>query len=240
MYFNNNIPLYNIRIFRSYIDYVKDNYPYVSIEKILKYSGVTKPQYNDLGYWCNQHQMNRLQEILINETCNKNISRETGRSLLRSRNVIALYVFSFINTNNIIHQIKKLYNKLSRAAIIEINSLGENKYEFISRPALGVKEELYQCKNRIGSFEGLFKLFLHKYPEIEHPNCLHKGSAYCRYIISWDKADKIWEWARIRYQSLILATILSVFSFMLGDWFSCGMSSPVSETWNFSEVAAAI
>jgi len=212
---SNDTPLYNIRILRSYIDYVQANYQYVDIDKVLKYSGVSKLQYNDYGYWCNQQQMNRLQEILIKETGNKNISRDTGRSLMVSQNFIALYVFGFANPVNVIRQIGKLYNKLSRAAIIEINSLDNNKCEFITKPEPGVKEELYQCKNRIGSFEALFKLFLHEFPKIEHPDCIHQGAKYCRYIISLDEPSKIFKWARIRHHTIFLGAISSVLAYVL-------------------------
>ena len=88
--FNYDIPLYNIRILRSYVDYVRNNYPNININKILQYAEVTKLQYNDYGYWCNQRQMNKLQEILIKETGNKNISRDSGRNLVNSQNIIAL------------------------------------------------------------------------------------------------------------------------------------------------------
>jgi hypothetical protein len=55
--FNDDVPLYNIRILKSYIDFVGVNYPKINIDKILKHAGVTKFQYNDYGYWCNQRQM---------------------------------------------------------------------------------------------------------------------------------------------------------------------------------------
>ena len=45
--FNYDIPLYNIRILRSYIDYVRNNYPNINIDEILQYAEVTKLQYND-------------------------------------------------------------------------------------------------------------------------------------------------------------------------------------------------
>ena len=105
--FSDKIPLYNIRILRSYIDYVQNNYPYVDISKILKYSGVSRLQLNDHGFWCNQHQMNRLQEILIKETGNENISRDTGRNLVNSQNIIALYVLGFVNPVNLTRQTEK-------------------------------------------------------------------------------------------------------------------------------------
>jgi PAS domain S-box-containing protein len=155
--------------------------------------------------------MNRLQEILIKETGNKNISRDTGRNLANTQNIIALYVLGFINPLNLTRHIEKVYKKLSRAAIVEVNYLGNNRHELIIAPIPGVKEEFYQCKNRIGSLEGLLKLFLHDYPKIEHPECYHHGAIHCRYIISWDKISGTFKWLRLRNYSIFTGLLLSIF-----------------------------
>ena len=76
--------------------------------------------------------MNRLQEILIKETGNENISRDTGRNLVNSQNIIALYVLGFINPVNLTRQIEKVYKKLSRAVKIKIKYLEKNKFEIIT------------------------------------------------------------------------------------------------------------
>jgi len=212
--YSEDAPLYNIRIFRSYIDYVKKNYPDVDIDKILRYAEVTRPQLNDFGFWCNQRQMNRLQEVLIKETGNENISRDTGRSLVNSQNIIALYVLGFINPVNLTKQTEKVYKKLSKAANIKINYLEKNRYEIITTPMPGVKEEIYQCKNRIGSFEGLLRYFLHEYPQIEHPECYHLGATNCRYIISWGKSDKALKWTKLRNYSFVIGVLLTIITYL--------------------------
>lgn len=207
---NDEMPLYNIRILRSYIKHVQNNYSGVDIDKILNYAGVSRLQFNDHGYWCSQSQMNKLQKILIAETGNKNIARDTGRSLMVSQNIIAFYVLSFSNIGNVIRQIAKIYNKLSRAATIEIINLGSNLCELVAVTAPGVKEEPYQCKNRIGSFEGILKLFLNQYPIIEHPECYHQGAKRCKYIITWNKPSGTFKWLRIRNYSIFTGVIISL------------------------------
>ena len=39
----------------------------------------------------------------------------------------------------------------------------------------GVKEQHFQCQNRIGALEGIFHFFTHEYPEIIHTECIHLG-----------------------------------------------------------------
>ena len=226
--FDDEMPLYNIRILRSYIKYVQNNYPEMDIDRILEYAGVTRLQFNDHGYWCSQRQMNRLQKILINETGNEDIARDTGRTLMSSQNILASYVLSFTSPANVTRQMAKIYDKLSRALIIEIKYVDNNNCEFVTLPAPGVKEELYQCKNRIGSFEGLIKLLLNQYPRIEHPECLHQGGKRCRYIISWGKQSNVFKWLRVRNHSIVIGFLFSVLSYFLLSFIYFGLITSFS------------
>ena len=95
---NKDVPLYNIRILKTYLDYVQKKYPNINIDKILDYAGISKPQLNDSGYWYSQRQANRVHEVVVKQTGNKNISRDAGRHLMTSQNIIAQYppVFEFV------------------------------------------------------------------------------------------------------------------------------------------------
>jgi PAS domain S-box-containing protein len=215
--------LYNIRIIKNYIDYLQNNYPEIDIVKILDYAGISQLQLNDSGFWYTQEQANRFNDIIVKLTGNKDISRETGRHLTNSQSVVAQYILSFTSPENVTRQIAKAYNKLSKAAITEVKYLSENKYEFITKPAHEVKEREYQCKNRIGSIEGVLKLVLDQYPKIEHPECYHKGSGQCRYIVSWGKPSNIFKWSRIRSQSIFIGLLLSFVSyFFLPQYYFLG------------------
>ena len=60
--FSDKKPLYNIRIIRSYINYLQKKYPKIDTNELLLYAGITKLQYNDDGYWYNQKQANQLHQ----------------------------------------------------------------------------------------------------------------------------------------------------------------------------------
>ena len=42
--FNQDSPIYNIRLLRIYIDYIESNYPNVNIDKILNFTGISRLQ----------------------------------------------------------------------------------------------------------------------------------------------------------------------------------------------------
>jgi PAS domain S-box-containing protein len=209
---NEDTPLYNIRIIRNHIDFIRNNFPEINPDKLLNYAGISKFQYNDYGYWCSQRQINKFNEILVNKTGNRDISKYTGRHLIDSQNIFAQYILGFKNPSFLALQVGSIYSKLSLGATTSGRKLGKNKVELIIKPKPQVREQLFQCKNRIGSLEGVYKFFLDEYPKIEHNECYHQGDDYCRYIISWDKPSKIFRWIKIRNHSIVIGILLSLFT----------------------------
>ena len=220
---NEDAPLYNIRILKSYIDYVQKEYPNVDIDKILEYARISRLQLNDSGYWYTQRQANRFHEILVKQTNNKDISRDTGRHLMDSQNIIAQYILGFKNPSSIALQITTIYSKVSLAAKVWGNKIGNNKFEFFSQPEPGVREQLFQCENRIGSLEGIYKFFSYEYPRIDHPECIHKGAKHCRYIVSWDKLSNVFKLSRIRNHSILIGFLVSGLSYLLLPFYYFGL-----------------
>ncbi|MBW2467242.1 MAG: PAS domain S-box protein [Deltaproteobacteria bacterium] len=220
-------PLYNIRIVKSHIDYVRKVYPEIDIDEILNYSGITRLQYNDLGYWCNQIQMNRFYEVLVEKTGNKEISKDTGRSLMTSQNIIAQYVLGFRTPISVAMQTAHIYSKLSRGATAWGKIINDRKVELYAEPISGVKEEKYQCDNRIGCIEAIYNFFTCEGLRVQHPECYHHGAKFCRYIVSWDKQSKVFKWLRIRNYIILVGIIFSLLS-LLGSFINFILVSLIS------------
>ena len=152
-FINEDKPLYNIRIIRNHVDFVKKNFPKININNLLDYAGISKLQFNDFGYWCTQRQINKLNEILVKKTGNHDISRNTGRHLLKSQNILAQYVLGFKSPISAVLQSAKIYSKLSLGAEVWGKENGKSKVEFYAKPNPGVNEQFFQCRNRIGILE---------------------------------------------------------------------------------------
>ena len=210
---NEDTPLYNIQIIRNHVNFIKEKFPQINIESLLNYAGITKLQFNDLGYWCSQRQINKLNEILTKETGNIDISRETGRYLMESQNIIVQYILGFKSPTSGSLHIASIYSKLSLGASTWGNKIAPNRIEVFAKPKPGVKEQLFQCRNRIGCFEGVIKFFTDEFPQIEHPMCIHHGAPYCKYDISWGKTGNIFRLLRMRNYSLLAGVASSVMSY---------------------------
>ncbi len=207
-------PLYNSRLTKNYVEYLKVYHPDINIADLLNYAGIENYQLEDEGHWLYQEQVDRFHEMLAEKTNNPSIAREVGRFAVTSKSSGALrqYLLGFISPTTAYAVIEKINARLVRSAVIKIKSLGADKVEAKATLMPTVVEKPYQCLNRLGSLEAVAKIFTGKFAKIEHPICLHKGGDCCLYIISWEKT-RIHTWKLMRNFSFILgffACVLSV------------------------------
>jgi HD-GYP domain-containing protein (c-di-GMP phosphodiesterase class II) len=98
----------------------------------------------------------------------------------------------------------------------------------VATPYYGVKEELFQCKNRQGYLEAISRLFDYKLPKIEHPECLFKGGRVCRYIVSWQDSPYS-RWKKIRrFSGAGLLLFLAASFFLFSPYVAVAVVLPVS------------
>ena len=204
-------PIYNSRITKTYLEFIKKRYPDLDIDSLLEYAGMTNYEVEDPAHWFSQDQADRFQDALLEKTGNLDIAREAGRYTASSKGMGPgrQRILGFIKPTSVYLLMEKLYPILSRGATIQAKRLGSDKIEIISTPKSGVNEKPYQCESRIGIFESLAELFTNKFAHVEHTSCFHKGDDHCRYIISWEKTSSI-IWKQVRNYSLPIGIIISL------------------------------
>jgi GAF domain-containing protein len=183
-----NQNLYHIQVIRTYLEYLSRNYPSLDTDYILEYSGLSKLELDDDGYWCTQEQTDRFQEIVERLTGNPNVAREAGRygTTSTSYQIIRQYITSFLDPAQAYALLGRIGSKLSRGAKITIKKMAPNKVEAIVEIYPGVHEKKYQCLNRLGLMEALAGVFTGEWASVEHTECIHEGAKQCRYIITWN------------------------------------------------------
>jgi PAS domain S-box-containing protein len=204
-------PLYNSRITKTYLEYIRKKYPDLNIDYILEYAGMTRFEVEDLAHWFTQDQTDRFQEILVKKTGNQNIARDSGRytTSYEGMGPVKQYTLGLMSIASVYLLMKKVYPIMSRGATVKTKKLGPDRVEIVSTPNHGVNEKPYQCENRIGTFESLAMWFTDKLANVEHPSCFHKGDKSCRYVITWKKTASL-TWKRIRNYSLLVSIVLSL------------------------------
>ncbi len=214
----NDSALYNSRVYRIYLEYLKHNYPDININYILEYAGMTKEEIADQAHWFTQLQADRFQEISAKMTGNPNIAREAARFGFETKEAIGVvrhYLLGLLDLSSMYFLISKVYAVFSRAVNIKAKKIGPNKVEIICTPIPGIKEKSYQCESRIGFFETVAKLFTTRFADIDHISCFHKGDECCRYIISWEKSALL-IWKKIQnYSALVLLPVSLALFFIL-------------------------
>ena len=144
--------LYNSRIVDNYIKLIKSKYSYIDVEDLLKYAGMKFYQVEDEAHWFTQSQLNKFHELLRDRTGNKEIAREAGThaSSPGTLGMMRRYVLGLIGPQNAYELVGKYASKFTKSSVVESKSLGPNKVEISVTPNNGVKEEPYQCENRLG------------------------------------------------------------------------------------------
>lgn len=212
----NEPQLYNSRIIDNYIKLIKAQYTYINIQELLDYAGMETYQVADEGHWFTQSQINKFHEKLKEVSGNKDIAREAGKYTASpdSHGVMRKYFLGLIGPRNLYELVGKYASKLTRSTKWEAKILGPNTVEMIVTPVAGVKEEPFQCENRLGYFEAATEMFGYKLPEIKHPECLFKGNDKCRYIVTWEES-KASIWRRFRNFTIPVLSIINLLSFFI-------------------------
>ncbi len=214
--------LYNSRLVRNYIEYVKNAHPDLDIGSVLNYAGITRYEVDDQGHWFSQDQVDRFHEMLTEKTGDPDLSRKVGRSAASSQATgpVKQYALGFMSPGTAYWMLEKISSNLSRAFKFETRQIASDKMEVLVKPRPGVKEKPHQCQNRMGLLESMAKLFTNKYAKVEHPDCIHKGAEVGRYIITWEKTPFLL-WKQLRnYFSLtgIVACLGLLFFLPVTNW----------------------
>ena len=226
---DNHTPLYNSRIINTYLEYLVEHYPDISMDTILNYANMASYEVEDTAHWFSQEQVNRFQKILFELTHDSQLARNAGRYTVLSKKVGAIkqYTLGLMSPASTYMMAGKLHNTMSRGASIETKRLGANKVKVTATPKPGVKEELFQCKNRIGTLESMARLFTDDFARVEHPQCFHQGDDHCCYIISWAFTPSE-RWKRRRNLSLFITGLVFLFLHLavpVGFWLAGSMLS---------------
>jgi HD-GYP domain-containing protein (c-di-GMP phosphodiesterase class II) len=123
-------------------------------------------------------------------TGNPSISREAGRygGSPDAAGLIRPYILGMVDPAKAYSMVGRASGKFTRSTRFEPKRLGPNKFEIKVTPRPGVREQPFQCLNRIGFLESITAGFLNKLPKIQHPECIFRGGDCCRYIITWEKS----------------------------------------------------
>ncbi len=186
--------LYNSLVLDTYITLIKDRYPNIEIEDLMAYAGIENYELGDYSVWFTQRQVNRFHERLSMLTDNMRIAWEAGRYAATPKcfGEVRGLVLSLGGIRRAYELIGKYARRLNRSSHYTTQTLGKNKIEIVVSPNEGVKEEPFQCENRLGNLRGIADMFSHKDVTITHPECMFKNGEVCRYEVAWrDTASSV-------------------------------------------------
>jgi len=223
------IPLYNSRIFNNYIKLIKKSYSHVNILELLESANMKSYEIADEGHWFTQEQVNLFHKKLSQITNNENIAREAGRFAASPEVIGSMrkYVLGMVSPSKAYELAGNAARKYTKATKYESIKLNDNKVEIRITPREGVKEEPFQCENRIGFFEAMTMGFTNKLPKIDHPECVFRGGKTCKYVVTWEKTfSDIWK--KIRNFALLFFIFALTVSIFFNPIFTLSALLPIS------------
>ncbi|MDP3285246.1 MAG: hypothetical protein Q8M56_12525, partial [Desulfobacterales bacterium] len=161
-------------------------------------------------------QVDRFYEILVKTVGDPDIARKAGQyaSFTKTAGSISQYLLGYMTPAAVYTVLGKLYPHMSRGSTVETRKVGPNQAEITAIQNPGVKEKPYQCENRLGTFEGIAKIFTNELARIEHTTCMHISGDRCIYNITW-KTMPSFIWKRIANYSYLLCLIICLFLFFV-------------------------
>jgi PAS domain-containing protein len=214
---NEELPIFNSRNIKNYVEYLGRHYPNIDADSLLEYAGMNRYEVEDPDHWFTQKQTERFHEILDEKTKDPNISREAGRFAATSvaSGLLKKYTLGFMTPAVAYWVIEKIVSHLTRAQRLTARKLGPNKFEVTATPNPGIRLKPFTCDNLMGQLEALSKVFTNQYATIEHPECIHRGDACCRYIITWEHTKPL-AWKRVCNYAIALsaAAVLVMVAFL--------------------------
>ncbi len=223
-----NPPLYNSRIIHAFLALIEKKYNYIDIKEILHYAHMEPYEVADQGHWFTQQQVDRFYEKLVQLTGNESIAREAGRFAASPDTLGAMrqYVLGLVGPANAFNLIKKGSAQFTRSSHYHAKKLDANRVEITVTPKEGVEEKEFQCENRMGFFEAIIMMFNYHKPGISHPECLFRGDACCRYIVSWENTFASL-WTKVRNSSIPFLALLIIVSLLYNPWFTLTATLPL-------------
>jgi len=208
--------LYSSTITATYIRFLRQKYSHIDINDLLSYAGMEIYQVEDEGCWFNQDQADRFNERLVQLTGKIDISREAGRYAFSPDSIgfVKTYILGCMSIGRVYDTITKMASKFVKSSTFHSVKLAPNRAKIIVTPRPGAKEKPYQCQNRMGYFEAVCKLFLHKFPTIEHTKCVFEGAECCEYDVTWREFSHE-TWKKVRN---IVGTLLFAFAVATLYW----------------------
>ena len=206
--------IYSSRTIDPYLKLIKSRYPSVDLGEILNYAGIDPWEVADQSHWFSQRQINLFVERAVELTRNPHLPHEAGRYGVSPETFgfVRTYALSFINPHTMFDKIGDVVQQLIRSSTYVSRKISNTGVEVTVSPLEGIKEEPFQCENRMGVFEAAIENFNYKLENIDHPECMFRGDQECRYVIRWQitKAAKL---MRLRNLSIVVLPSLNIPAF---------------------------
>ena len=207
--------LFHARIFRSYIEYLKDKLDWTAsdLEKLLLDLNVEKDKIYDDRYWFDVNFSDQFYELIKERSKDPNIAYNAGTYVKKNTFSAAIYQLmrGLVSVGNLYRLLGKFTPHFTKAAKFKVVSIVDNTAILESHPNKGFVERPYMCENRLGIIKALPTIFGLPQADITHEHCVSRGKDFCRYEAKWKKSYLQVQQGSILFLTALLGVNLAYF-----------------------------
>jgi signal transduction histidine kinase len=180
--------VYSNKLIQSYLKLLEQRAGPAESEKLLEQAGLDRHKLLDQSGFSDIDENDRLVDLAIRVTGERDIGYVTGRNLPNSVGKVGGFIAGITSPSFMMKTFGDVEQKLALKTINKTTKIGNNRFRVDITFKDGFRERLYGCRNRLGCYESMPLFFGLPYANVEHTECAHKGAAHCIYIIDFPEA----------------------------------------------------
>jgi signal transduction histidine kinase len=180
--------VYSNKLILAYLKLLEQRVGVAESEKLLDKAGLDRHKLLDQAGFSDIEENDRLVDLAIQVTGDRDIGYVTGRNLPNSVGKLGGFIAGITSPSFMMKTFGDVEQKLALKTINKTTKIGRNRFRVDITFKDGFHERLYGCRNRLGCYESMPLFFGLPYANVDHSQCAHLGADHCVYIIDFPDA----------------------------------------------------
>lgn len=180
---------YHSRIFRLYIEYLKDNLAWSDrdVESLLSELGTSQARINDDACWVDLEFADNFYDLILSKTGDKEIAFHAGLYVKMSAISSTIYYVmrGLVSLGRLYELVSRFTPHFTKATALKVLERKHQHALIENQVLIPGHERPYMCENRKGILRGLPRIFNLPLADLEEIECIHRGNTRCLYSVRW-------------------------------------------------------
>lgn len=177
--------IYSNRIWIPFIQFLEKRFGVAKTDQILAAAGADRMSLSDPNGFQTLDFGKRLVETAESQTGETDIAYKSGREFADSLGTFGGLVVGATSPELCMRLLGMSESRIARKTVTRTEAVGRNQYRVRVSFKDGFHEIHSACRNRIGIYESLPRIFGLPFGKVEHPQCAFRGEGACEYLVTF-------------------------------------------------------